>query len=121
MSKDKWSPVVMDNIKKVEEREKLELKPLLIGTIIIVKTANSEYELTKKDILKDVYQIKGGIRYPQAKEVVINGCTFGGSAIMVDRLCVGMHMEIFDTERQKTITTSGIEKIQVRGKDNDKK
>ncbi len=83
---------------------------LEFGDLVVVTTANSTYSIY---VLKDgLYSISGGWfdRHGLSPmKTTINGCTWGGSAIMMDVMAAcGLHLEFGNL-----VVTSGIKKIHV--------
>lgn len=106
--------------KSIENTPKLNLEELPVGAMVIVNTKNSEYRFTKKS--KDDYEVVGG-RFEKPTLCRIHGCTFGGSMLLVGRLCDGMRLE-FSTEelnaQGKVMLTSTIQQITSLVRDGDK-
>ncbi len=83
---------------------------LEFGDLVVVTTANSTYSIY---VLEDgLYSISGGWfdRHGLSPmKTTINGCTWGGSAIMMDVMAAcGLHLEFGNL-----VVTSGIKKIHV--------
>ncbi len=83
---------------------------LEFGDLVVVTTANSTYSIY---VLGDgYYSISGGWFDRQGlspMKTTINGCTWGGSAILLDIMAAcGLHLEFGNQ-----VVTSGIRKIHV--------
>ena len=93
-----------------KELQGVFVKDLLAGEKVLVRTQNSLYALY---ILNDSNaEIMGdGNYFNEPTFVFISGSTFGGSAIKVGFIGIGMHLEVW--HGGKRITTSEIQKIQI--------
>lgn len=83
---------------------------LEFGDLVVVTTANSTYSIY---VLEDgYYSVSGGWfdRHGLSPmKLTINGCTWGGSAILLDIMAAcGLHLEFGNQ-----VVTSGIRKIHV--------
>lgn len=90
-----------------------DLKP---GSLTLIETKNRVYELRRRQDGK--FTIKGHPTYcPDETLCVINGSTWGGSAIRVDWIGRGMCLEFmtkdhnYEDGRNRVITTSVIKSI----------
>jgi hypothetical protein len=83
---------------------------LEFGDLVVVTTANSTYSIYVLD--DGFYSISGGWfdRHGLSPmKTTINGCTWGGSAIMLDLMAAcGLHLEFGNQ-----VVTSGIKRIHV--------
>ena len=102
-----YGPLTRDRLGQLAEdgRKDLDFDALPVGTIVKVKTANSEYLLRRDG---GGTSVKGTERFPDWTRVCFNGSTWGGSMIRIGHIGYGMHMEIgrFDAA---TLTTSPVE------------
>jgi len=86
------------------------------GMTLEVSTKNSVYTITKEN---DTTFIEGTDRFPTPMKVTINGSTFGGSMLVLGRLIVGMHMELFRVVEGKSLLTTRMKEIKISGPNND--
>ena len=97
-----------------EQAKGVKLEDIAIGEKLKIVTKNTEYILEHRE---EGYYLSGHKKYcPTPKKVIINGSTWGGSAIITGFLGIGMHMEINSIEGTdiagNAITTSEIENIE---------
>jgi hypothetical protein len=97
-------------VKHAEGLRAVRKTDLEFGDLVVVTTANSTYSIY---VLGDgYYSISGGWFDRQGlspMKTTINGCTWGGSAIMLDIMAAcGLHLEFGNQ-----VVTSGIRKIHV--------
>lgn len=104
------------NIKEViaaqAEAGDLDTKTLKPGTVVKVKTVNSEYELTFTDPIKGKIHIRGGKRWQDGADLELNGSTWGGSMIRLGWIGIGMHMELRKPDVDQWLT-SAVQSIDV--------
>lgn len=102
---------IVDKINESEKAGGVFLKNVPVNSTINIKTGNSLYAVRKTGSGET---IKGHPEYcPSPVNCRINGSTFGGSMLKIGWIGIGMHLEVFLTDTQKTITTSAIENIEV--------
>ncbi len=108
---------IVDKINESEKAGGVFLKNIPANSTINIKTGNSLYAVHKTDRGET---IKGHPEYcPAPVNCRINGSTFGGSMLKIGWIGIGMHLEVFLTDTQKTITTSAIETIEITTVDNE--
>lgn len=106
--------VFLSDLKKdLEQRESVNFDLLPGGVEVVVRTHNSRYEIRKPEDGKSGRAlIKGGARFNDWSSVVIQGSTWGGTAIHNGHINCGMHLEV--AHDGKRVTTSLVESIVVK-------
>ena len=75
--------------------EGLTVESLEPGTVLTVRTDNSEYRVTVVDGARHEVLIEGGSMFPQAVAAVLQGASAGGSLVKTGWISVGLRMELF--------------------------
>lgn len=106
---------IVDKINESEKAGGIFLKDIAVDSTINIKTRNTLYTVRKTDSGET---IKGHPEYcPSPVNCRINGSTFGGSMIKIDWIGIGMHLEFFLADSEKTITTSAIKTVEITSVD----
>jgi hypothetical protein len=82
------------------------------GTTLVVTTQRSQYRLVVLS-QPDLVMVTGGDRFPESRVVRFDGATNGGSALVVGRIVVGLHMEV--SLGPLRIITSRVRSISIEG------
>jgi hypothetical protein len=102
----------MEDIKELIEEffdsEEVFLESIPLGDTLRVQTRNSTYFLKNTP---DGFLLSGGLRGYKEEIANVHGSTWGGSAIKIGRLVLGMRMEL--SCRNKSLLTSIITSIRV--------
>ncbi len=92
----------------------VNVKLLKAGDKLSVQTKNTLYELTVVDpehsVVNGVIPMYG----PEPQDVWLNGSTWGGSMLWMDRVGIGMHMEVV-VPGKSTITTTLVREVRIEG------
>jgi len=86
----------------------INLRKLDVPVRILVTTKNTKYDILLEES-GGWATIQGGRYLPIAARARVNGCTFGGTAIMPGFLAPGMHMELYIPGLATRITTTRIQ------------
>lgn len=89
----------------------IDVSKLEPGTVILVKTRNSNYEITIQK--NGLVLLKGGQHLPEAKQARFNGSTWGGTCLKVDWIGHEMYMEFLMEKR--ILTTTKVLEATVKG------
>ena len=71
----------------------LSVEILNPGTRLVVRTLHSIYKITVVDGSRNMVRAEGGI-FPEPTLVRLSGATFGGSAVKLGWIVVGLRMEL---------------------------
>jgi hypothetical protein len=94
------------------ERKGLVITSLETGVTIVVKTRHSSYRLVVLDGARHLVLAEGGI-FREPTVVHLSGATFGGSALKLGWILVGLRMEFGLGPRR--ITTSPVQSVTIEG------
>jgi hypothetical protein len=86
-----------------------ELEP---GTLVVVNTRNSRYQMVVLDGETHRVLVTGGALFPDRTEVVVRGSTTGGTAIKLGWIGIGLRLELGVGKRR--VTTSRVQSISYR-------
>jgi hypothetical protein len=89
----------------------ITLRRIKAGSVIKVRTHNSDYEISLLDPELGRASVQGGHFFPQPTEAVIHGSTFGGCMIKMGWLGVGLRIEI--SACGQSIITSPVQALTV--------
>lgn len=104
----------LDELKKLQDEfGDLDTSKLPNGTEIVVTTRHSEYKIKLVNAEEGDILIKGGSRFPEYTEAILNGSTWGSSMLALGKIGIDMFMEIGIPSLKKTITTSGVKEIKI--------
>ena len=92
------------------ERSGLTITDLEPGVTLMVKSRHSSYRVTILDGAQRLVAVGGGV-FPETTVVRLSGATFGGSALKVGWIVVGLRLEFCDGTRQ--ITSSSVESVEI--------
>ena len=98
------------------ERSGFMITGLEPGVTLVVKTRHSSYRLVILDGARRLVAVDGGI-FPETTVVRLSGATFGGSALKVGWIVVGLRLEFCDGTRQ--ITSSPVESVEIQSTSRD--
>jgi hypothetical protein len=87
------------------------IETLDAGTLLTIRTRQSEYRLTVLDAERREVLVRGGLWVPEATQAHLEGSTAGGSALKIGWLGIGLRMEL--SIGHGTITTSRIQSISI--------
>lgn len=87
------------------------LEALEPGTVLTIGTRHSHYRLVVLDGARQRALVTGGAFFPASTEVRVNGATFGGSALKIGWIGLGLRLELSFGEQR--ITTSRVESIAI--------
>lgn len=93
------------------------LSQLSVGDVLVIETLNSTYSLVYLGAAAALLA-KHSPRFAEPASVNVLGSTWGGSALMIGFLGVGMCMEVQQLEDDQVLITSPIQSLQrspVRG------
>jgi hypothetical protein len=85
----------------------LAIESLATGTMLIVRTDNSEYHIVVLD--RDRVLVEGGAIFPESVPAVFQGASAGGNLVKTGWIGVGLHMELF--VEPKWVKTSPVRSI----------
>lgn len=113
MTKAQVYAVTLDGLAKASEN----FKGILItdtgtGQMLIIETKNSTYKIQILDPVKGLVMVTGGEFFSQSETCILSGSTWGGHALRMRWIGLGMCME-FRREGDRTVTTSSVQKISV--------
>jgi hypothetical protein len=80
------------------------------GVTLVVKTRHSSYRIAILDGAQRLVAVDGGI-FPETTVVRLSGATFGGSALKLGWIVVGLRLEFCDGTR--LITSSPVESVEI--------
>jgi hypothetical protein len=92
------------------ERRGLTITGLKPGVTLVVKTRHSSYHIAILDGAQRLVAVDGGV-FPETTVVRLSGATFGGSALKLGWIVVGLRLEFCDGTRQ--ITSSPVESVEI--------
>jgi hypothetical protein len=95
---------------KSNERNGLTIETLEAGVALVVKTRHSSYRLVVLDADRHLVLAEGGI-FPEPTVVQLTGATFGGSALKLGWILVGLRVEFGLGTRQ--ITSSPVQSVAI--------
>jgi hypothetical protein len=92
------------------DRNGLAIETLEAGVALVVKTRHSSYRLVVLDADRHLVLAEGGI-FPEPTVVQLTGATFGGSALKLGWILVGLRVEFGLSTRQ--ITSSPVQSVAI--------
>jgi hypothetical protein len=99
-----------------KEAGEVDLKTLSPGDTVTARTQNSVYEIEIVDPAECEVLIRGGSRFPVPTKVFINGSTWGGSMLLMNKIGVGMRIEMYRPEVMKPLLSSSVESFTIKRK-----
>ena len=91
--------------------EGVAIESLGTGTVVILRTANSEYRLTVLDETRRTVLVKGGLVLQEATLACLQGSSAGGSFLKTGWIGLGLRVEL--TVGCRRIVTSRVRSITV--------
>lgn len=99
-------PALLRRMGDQERLDGIDLRKIPQGGRVMFETRNSVYKAERQE--DRVWLLTGGTRWTTPTKVYLCGSTWGGSVLKPDWIGEGMHVEFYDIERQKTVTTSSV-------------
>jgi len=91
----------------------LAMESLEPGTMLIVRTDNSEYRMVALD--HDRVLVEGGAMFPEPVPAVVQGASAGGSFVKTGWIGVGLSIELFvDPKWVRTLSVRSIHLLSPR-------
>lgn len=103
-SRERVHPALLHQIDTQDELDGIDLNTVAVGRTVTFETRHSVYKAVKQG--DKLWLLNGGTRWEAPAPVYLVGSTWGGSVLKPDWIGEGMHVEIYDKERDKTVTTS---------------
>lgn len=94
-----------------EDVEGIYLSELSAGDVLVIQTQNNTYSLVYLGAAAALL-VKHSSRLAEPLSVNVLGSTWGGSALMMGFLGVGMCMEVQQLEEDRVLVTSPIQSLQ---------
>ena len=76
---------------------------------VVVRTERSMYDLIVLDGAACDVMVRGGRYFPEFRRAILAGSTFGGSAVKLRTICIGLHLEF--NAGGKSVVTSRVQDI----------
>ena len=76
---------------------------------VVVKTRSSVYDVIVLSGREGEVVIRGGRFFPEFRRAILTGSIFGGSAVKLRSICVGMHLEFHVDD--KSFVTSRVQAV----------
>jgi hypothetical protein len=95
-----------------EDSNGIDLRELLSGTVLNVRTHNSCYRFVVVDGVRRQVLVQGGSWFAEEAPARMDGSTLGGSRLKMGWIGVGLHLEIAFGYRQR-IVTSRVRSIEI--------
>jgi hypothetical protein len=102
----------LDDLVSSKSDDVIQLDSCSVFERIVVRTGRSVYDIIVLSSDEGEVMIRGGRFFPEFQRATIAGSIFGGSAVKLRNICVGLHLELH--VNGKSFVTSRIRAVSRR-------